>query len=167
MPVRQIVEDGMLQPQGGPLSPFGAKITKEELNILKQNYKNQNRKVVHDGKKVSDANEAWIPLSDLINMVNITYGEGSLKLDANLSGIGVKIFYGAHGNSEKEISVADKKVPAKMYIGLHTVMLALTKDYDPDKEVSELLSLGINPTVLDRVNDYLVDGVHLCPYNCL
>ena len=158
MPVRQIVNDDKI-------GITGVEISQKEFLKLKQNYVDQKRVAFQGVLPVLDSLEAWVSLDDIIELVNRKF-QGALTLNPIFNDIGIKIFYGAHGDDISEIKIADTKYDKSLYRGLHTVILGLTKDYDPNKTSEEIARLHITPQVFINADDSLVDGVHLCEPNC-
>lgn len=160
MPVRQIVTDL-------DAKILGRQITFKEYEQLKENYLLQNKTVIQNGKIVADSLSAWMPLNDIVELFNKIFKDDVLTLKSGFEGVGLKMYYGAHGHKLDEIKVADQKINKILYTGLHTVMLVATNnDYNPDNARNSADDILDKPINKNGEEGFVVDGVHLCQPNC-
>lgn len=174
MPVKRIVENIVENHDKENIetliekTPFGQKITYDQYMKLRANYELQNRTVNQNGVTVRDSTSAWVPISDIIMLMNKVFKEDVLSVKDGFENIGIKIYYGAHNENIAKEDVSDAHCRKEEYAGLHTVMLVATnQNYNPDKGGNNPNDILDNPKKrLPGDDTYLVDGVHLCEPNC-
>lgn len=161
MPVKKIVEI----PTDERL--LGKEIGYDQYMKLRNNYEQQNRLVNQNGVIKSDSLSAWIPIMDIVTLMNKVFNTEVLTINPDFEKTGIKIYYGAHDKQIKDGDVVDKKY-ANQYGGLHTIILAATnKNYNPDNPNNSKSDILDKPKSGIKTDDnYLVDGVHLCEPNC-
>jgi hypothetical protein len=161
MPVKKIVD------QTTDEKFLGKEISYEQYMRLRNNYEQQNRLVNQNGVIKSDSLSAWIPITDIVTLMNNVFNTEVLKINPDFKKTGIKIYYGTHNKQILSGDVVDT-VNENKYGGLHTIMLVATNEnYNPDYPSNNIDDILDKPKSSLREDDsYLVDGVHLCEPNC-
>jgi hypothetical protein len=115
----------------GPFQGMPYSLVHEMIN----NYRNKQQLAIEAGLGINDANMCWFDLARMKEFICHLESLVEQSGCANISGLGLRFYYGAHGNNPAAYGLPDN------YAGLHNLVIiptyrsttGMNVDFDPSK----------------------------------